>query len=273
VLDPIRRRDVATEAIPDGGRTESFDTAAAEAINRARLDHLASLNLPIEGRRVLEVGAGVGRLTGFFLDRGCEVVATEARDHNVAELARRRSVTARVANVEESLSDLGRFDVVFCYGLLYHLESPIRALRNMAAVCDDLLLLETMVCDSRLPVLRLEDETLSVNQALAGLAHRPSPSYVALAANRVGFEHVYIATEPPKHSDFQFEWRDNLDNARDGVLLRAVFVASRRPLEAKGLTPLLIDAAAFVPPVAGRSPNHVERVRGFLTRLARRGRH
>jgi hypothetical protein len=86
----------------------------------------------------------------------------------------------------------------------------------MAAVCDDLLLIETMVCDSRDAVLRLEDETKSFNQALRGLAHRASPSYLAIALNRVGFEYVYAATDPPDHRDYRFSWLDNLDTARDG---------------------------------------------------------
>lgn len=219
---------------------ESFDTHAALQINEARLTHLASLDLPIDGRRVLEVGAGVGRLTGFFVDRGCSVVVTEARPENVSELRRRLpTIDARQADVEESLEDVGRFDVVFCYGVLYHLESPLRALRNMAAVCDDLLLIETMVCDSRDAVLRLEDETRSANQALRGLAHRPSPSYLAIALNRVGFDHVYAATDPPDHPDYRFTWLDNMDTARHGSLLRGVFVASRRPLQKGGLTSLL----------------------------------
>jgi len=233
------RRDVAPEPRAAGGGVESFDTDAALEINEARLAHLASLDLPLDGRTVLEVGAGIGRLTGFFVDRGCAVVATEARAENVAELRRRLpAVDARETDVEESLHHLGRFEVVFCYGVLYHLESPLRALRNMAGVCDDLLLIETMVCDAGLPVLRLEDETTSVNQALRGLAHRPSPSYLAIALNRVGFDHVYTATDPPGHPDYRFARLENMDTARDGNLLRGVFVASRSPLERRGLTSL-----------------------------------
>jgi SAM-dependent methyltransferase len=234
------RRRISAEARPEGGGVESFDTDAALQINEARLTHLASLDLPLDGRRVLEVGAGVGRLTGFFVDRGCSVVVSEARSENVHELRRRLpTIDAREADVEESLQHLGSFDVVFCYGLLYHLESPLRALRNMAAVCDDLLLIETMVCDSRDAVLRLEDETKSVNQALRGLAHRPSPAYLALALNRIGFEYVYAATDPPDHPDYRFPWLDNLDTARDGALLRGVFLASRTRREHRGLTSLL----------------------------------
>jgi SAM-dependent methyltransferase len=240
MFDAPARRDIATEVRPEGGGVECFDTDAALELNEARLTHLGSLDLPLGGRSVLEVGAGVGRLTGFFVERGCAVVATEGRAENVAELRRRLpEVEAREADVEESLRELGRFDVVFCYGVLYHLESPLRALRNMFAVCDGLLLIETMVCDACVPVLRLEDETTSVNQALRGLAHRPSPSYLAIALNRVGFDHVYAATDPPDHPDYRFSKLENMDTARDGSLLRGIFVASRSPLPRPGLTSLL----------------------------------
>jgi SAM-dependent methyltransferase len=240
VFDVTARRDFPAEPRPEGGGVESFDTDAALELNEARLKHLTSLDLPLDGRRILEVGAGVGRLTGFFRDHGCSVVVTDARSENVAELRRRLpTVDVSEADVEESLEHLGSFDIVFCYGVLYHLESPLRALRNMAAVCTDLLLIETMVCDARVPLLRLEDETKTVNQALRGLAHRPSPAYLGLALNRVGFDYVYAATDSPKHPDYRFAWLDNLDTARDGALLRGVFVASRSPLQRPALTPLL----------------------------------
>jgi SAM-dependent methyltransferase len=236
----IGRRSIAAELLPEGGGVESFDTDAALELNEARLAHLASLGLPLDGRTVLEVGAGVGRLTGFFINRGCSVVVTEARSENVDELRRRLpTVDAREADVEETLEHFGRFDVVFCYGVLYHLESPLRALRNMADVCDELLLIETMVCDSRSAVLRLEDEPKSVNQALRGMAHRPSPSYLSMALNRVGFDYVYTATNPPDHPDYRFALLDNMDSTRDGALLRGVFIASRTPREQRGLTSLL----------------------------------
>lgn len=236
----LRHRDVASEAIPAGGGVECFDTEAAAALNNARLEHLASLELPLEGRSVLEIGAGVGWLTRFFIERGCRIVATEARLANVEELARRvPDATVRLADAEESLAALGRFEVVFCYGVLYHLENPVLALRNMAEVCDELLLIETHVCDSRRPILTLEDEPKSANQALRGLGHRPSPSYVVMVLNRIGFEHIYRPRLPPIHPDFDFDWRDSGESVRDGHLLRATFAASRRVLDSRHLVPLI----------------------------------
>ncbi|MBL7145631.1 MAG: class I SAM-dependent methyltransferase [Phycisphaerae bacterium] len=57
--------------------------------NQKRLEHLASLGLDISDSTVLEVGAGIGDHTGFFLDRDCQVVSTDARPENL-EILRNR---------------------------------------------------------------------------------------------------------------------------------------------------------------------------------------
>jgi len=237
----VPARDVERESRPEGGGVEGFDTADAHAINKARLEHLASLQLPLSRRRVLDVGAGPGHLAQFFVERGCDVVSTDAREENIERMRELYpSHSGHVADVENAdFEAFGRFEVVFCYGLLYHLENPARALRNVSSVCDDLLLLETMVTDSSKPILRLEDEYLSANQALRGIAHRPSPSWVAMLLNRIGFRHVFIARTPPDHPDYKFEWLDDGTTARDGHLLRAIFVASRTDLASEHLVPLI----------------------------------
>jgi hypothetical protein len=121
-----------------------------------------------------------------------------------------------VADVQaDDLASLGRLDIVHCFGLLYHLDSPVIALRRLHDVCGELLLLETMVCDSSAPMSILADEPGAVNQALAGLGCRPSPAFIVTALNRIGFRHIYGATTPPRHPDFSFEWRDNGDVVRD----------------------------------------------------------
>jgi len=237
----VEPRDVAEEGPPPGGGVETFDTPEAAAINRARLAHLDSLGLPVAGKRVLDVGCGVGHHGAFYAERGCSVLCVDAREENIQALRRRYpQLEAHVANVEmDDLSRFGTFDIVHCYGLLYHLENPIAALRNIAAVCRGILLLETIVCDHPMAILRIEDETLSSNQALGGLGCRPSPGFVAMALNRVGFPFVYAPRRTPDHEDFAFERLGNLDTGRDGHNLRCVFVGSKTPLSLDGLEPLI----------------------------------
>jgi SAM-dependent methyltransferase len=239
----IRPRDIETESLAPGWGPETFDRPEYVEINRARLTHLASLEIVLQGKTVLDIGCGVGDLAQFFVARGCRVVCVDGRSENISRLHQLYpDLQAHVANVEtESLAGFGTFDIVFAYGLLYHLENPLAAWRNMGSVCQELLLLETMVCDHVEPILRMEDESGASSQGLKGLGCRPSPSYVVLALNRVGFPFVYAPQKPPEHPDFRFEWRNKLDWQRNGHNLRCVFVASRKELENPQLVSLLRD--------------------------------
>jgi len=238
-----------------GGGFAVFDAADAQTINKARLDHLASLEIPVQGKSVLDVGCGVGHLSGFFAERGARVVCVDARPENIARLhSLYPDREARVANVEfDPLSELGRFEIVFCYGLLYHLENPIAALRNIASCCGELLLLETVVTDYPRPIFQLADEPPATkNQAVSGFGCRPSPAFVAMALSRMGFPFVYASDTRPNHPDFNFEWTGDGEWSRDGRLLRSIFVASRTKLCNPHLT-LLLEAPESPTPVGDQA--------------------
>src|SRR5260370_41818327 len=100
-------------------------------INEARQQHLASLGLDLDGKRVLEVGAGIGLHTAFFEERGCDVLSTDGNPLNVAEmllLYPDRKLGVLDLDRPADLADLGMFDIVYCYGTLYHLRDPDSAL-------------------------------------------------------------------------------------------------------------------------------------------------
>ena len=220
--------------MPTGGGLEVFDVPDALAINRARLAHLESLGLPLSGKSVLDAGCGVGHLAQFFVERGCRIVCVDASSENIDRLrALYPHLEAAVANIEtDRLSDFGVFDIVFCYGLLDRLANPVAGLANIAEACGGLLLLETIIADHPLPLCRLADEPCeTLNQAAGGMGSRPTPAFVAMALSRLGFPFVYAPVIPPGHPDFEFGWRGDLTDSRDGHPLRCIFVASRRKLE------------------------------------------
>ena len=215
-------------------RLEVFDSADAIAINRARMQHLTGLNLSIAGKSVLDVGCGVGHLSRFFVERNCPILCVDARLENLDRLQQLYPGThTHLANVEsDSLSELGNFDIVFCYGLIYHCESPMAALRNMASCCRELLLLETVILDHPRPVLELAEESSTINNlAVAGFGCRPSPAFIVNALIGLGFPFVYATKTHPDFPDFHFQSIGNGDWRRDGHLLRRVFIASRSELE------------------------------------------
>jgi FkbM family methyltransferase len=214
-----------------------FLAPEALEINRARLDHLASLGLDLREKRVLEVGAGIGLHTAFFEERGCDILSTDGSSANVAEMIRRyphRRVGLLDLDRDVDLAELGSFDVVYCYGTLYHLRFPDSALARLAAVCTGMILLETIVLPGNYPELQLIAEPLIANQALRGLGCRPTRPWVMAALQR-HFGHAYTALDQPDHPDFITDWNVVDHNGN----LRAVFVGSKQPLVGSSLTDTL----------------------------------
>ena len=208
-----------------------FDSPEAREINLARLEHLESCNLPLEKKRVLDVGCGIGHLAQFFVLKDCEIVCLDGRPENVEKLRRYSpEIRTEVIDVETgSFSELGTFDIVFCYGLLYHLENPLHVLKRLAEVCKEMILIETMVTDSKLPLTILVRESPDLNQSLSGIGNRPSPSYVLTGLEAAGYPFLYVPKTPPSHPDFTYTWKNNLQYTRNRHNLRAVFIGSRVP--------------------------------------------
>ena len=213
----------------DDGPFEVFLAPGARAINEARQQHLASLGLDLEGKKVLEVGAGIGLHTPFFLERGCEVTVTDGRAENIAEIKRRiPSVRAEALDLEvdRPLGDFGRFDIVYCYGLLYHLGNPERALVRLAEICGGQFLLETAVSPGNHDELLLVKDPDHFNQAVSGVGCRPTRLWV-LNRLRMLFGHAYIPHTQPDHVDFPNDWKEPPIQ----TMYRSIFVGSRRALD------------------------------------------
>jgi 2-polyprenyl-3-methyl-5-hydroxy-6-metoxy-1,4-benzoquinol methylase len=211
-----------------------FGSAAYVRHNQRRLEHLASLGLPLCGRSVLEVGAGIGDHTSFFLDRSCVVTITDARPENV-RILRRRYPGAEIARLDlENPSGLAdrTFEVVYCYGTLYHLGTPDIALRYLAERCSGQLLLETCVSKGVGDALNLTVEKKWMpSQAYSGFGCRPTRSWVFRELSEL-FPHVYSTRTQPAHEEFPLDWSGEDAHGR---LTRAIFVASRERLESDSL--------------------------------------
>lgn len=220
---------------------ENFHSTHYLRHNARRLEHLASLRLPVAGKSVLEVGAGIGDLSHYFLDRGCRVTITEAREENL-HILRHRYPGADIRPLDlENAAALasGPFEVVHCYGLLYHLANPAQALEFLSRHSSDLLLLETCVSFGNEMVVNLTGEPQdNPTQAWSGTGCRPTRPWV-FAELKKHFPHVYVPATQPNHEEFPLDWtRPELHHA---PLLRAVFIASRTPLEIPGLLSSLPD--------------------------------
>jgi SAM-dependent methyltransferase len=212
------------------------------------MEHLATLDLDLDNKMVLEVGCGIGLLTGFFEKRGCEVWSTDGRAENVQEnLARHPYRRGRVF-----VSDLAtpkshhRFDcfkekpfqIVFCYGVLYHLADPALCIANLAQINSGLFLLETCVNPIDNGQINPADEDgKQLDQSLNGAGCRPGRDWV-MAELRKHYPHVYLTATQPAHKLYPTCWPAGSEQG----IVRAVFVASHTELPGFNLsTGLLTD--------------------------------
>jgi hypothetical protein len=204
--------------------------------NQRRQEHLATLGLDLAAKTVLEVGAGIGDHTTFFIDRGCTVTTSDAREENVALLLERLpDCRVWALDLDAPEAPLELFDIVYCYGTLYHLAKPAEALEFLAQRCVGQLLLETCVSfGDELAINLVHEDVANPSQAVRGGGCRPTRPWIVDQLGR-HFSYVYVTTTQPWHKEFPLEW--NAEPVASGAQLsRGVFVASRTPLHLSALS-------------------------------------
>lgn len=81
------------------------------------------------------------------------VLATDARENHIADAelifkaldqsGKIRTLQSDVHSLDTGM--LGKFDLVLCFGLIYHLENPVGALRKAFELCKNVCLIETQI--------------------------------------------------------------------------------------------------------------------------------
>ena len=161
--------------------TPIFDRPFYRDITEARIKHLRDMNLDIKDKKVIDIGCGIGHFSEYFSSMDCDLLCIDGRSENIVELRNRYPlIRSAVIDVEsDKFLSLGEFDIVFCYGLIYHLTNPMSFIQNVGQVCKDMAIIETCIMDAEDPVLRLvrEDQD-NPTQALHPNGCRPSPAFV-----------------------------------------------------------------------------------------------
>jgi len=222
-----------------------FLEASYSDYTNARLRHLESLNLDLSGKSVLEVGAGIGRLTQFFEGKGCAVLSTDGSLGNVNEMRRRyprRRIEQLDLDTNPDLSNLGSFDVIFCYGTLYHLSKPAQALRALSQICKEIILLETRVALGSHSEVQYVHEVVGAEHAVSGVGCRPTRSWV-MDRLKEYFGYAYQTRTQPRDETFPVDWCAPPEQMN----YHAVFVGSKQPLNN--------------PHLLAETPDHQDRVK------------
>jgi FkbM family methyltransferase len=198
--------------------------ARGEAIKRT----VTRLKPALRLSNAVDAGCGVGFFSLTLAECGLNVCGFDGREENVAE-ARHRfpQIPFEQGDIEaRSILELGRFDFVLCFGLLYHLENPLLAIRNLRGLTEKCLLLESMCLPEEGPAMLLREEPRQEDQSLGNVACYPSESSLVKMLYRAGFGMVYRVMPLPDHKDF----RETAEHARR----RTVLLASVAPVDIAG---------------------------------------
>lgn len=113
--------DLRGKSVLDIGAWDGFFSFEAERRGAARVAAVDSYCWS---------GEGWGTKAGFELAR--EALGSKVEDHEMEVL-------------DLDPARLGRFDVVFCFGVLYHMRHPFLMVERVGAMASELLILETHV--------------------------------------------------------------------------------------------------------------------------------
>jgi len=200
--------------------------ARGETIRRMVKELKPALNLST----AMDAGCGVGFFSETLRECGLQVRAFDGRIENVAE-ARKRfpQISFEQGDVQNSeIRDLGESDLVLCFGLLYHLENPLLAIRNLRSLTRQVLLLESMCFPDEEQWMLLREEPSLKDQSLTDIAFYASEGCLVKMLYRAGFGAVYRIASLPDHDDFR--------ETSEHVRRRTVLLAVPQKLNLHGLT-------------------------------------
>lgn len=213
--------------LPSGVTTPTYDGGALDLIHTTRTQMLdaaldAHFGGEFGGRSAVDMACHQGWFSMHLARRGFDkVLGVDARDEHVADasLIRDAMGLSNWSLLQSDIHDLdpasiGQHDLVLCFGLIYHLENPVGALRMARAMCKDLCLVETQVVPGQtgwvdygsyrfvrplkgsFGIIDETGETHGPEASTTGICLVPSVEALVWIMQRIGFSRVEVLPVP-----------------------------------------------------------------------------
>lgn len=195
------------------GRTDPARFRAKHAPNWKAILHAVGGDL--KGLRVLDAGCFEGYWTVEAARAGAsEAVGIDLRPEHV-EQARFVARAIGLPNARFEVCDLfdierlGEFDVIFLFGVLYHVDRPVELLLAARRMCRRLLVVNTKIVplDEAVLQVRYEDPGQELNAAVHPLVMVPSASAVVRMMRHAGFTDVGVVRPAPDGNEAYIRYR------------------------------------------------------------------
>jgi tRNA (mo5U34)-methyltransferase len=182
--------------LPSGGTTPTYGTGELDAIHHTRSAMLeTALQAEFGSERSALSAVDLACHQGWFSAQLAQsgfgrVIGVDARPEHIADagLIRDALRLPQIELVERDVhavtaQDLGTHDLVLCFGLIYHLENPVGALRVARALSKRLCIDET-------------GETHGPEASTTGICLVPSVEALVWIMDRIGFRRVEVLPVP-----------------------------------------------------------------------------
>jgi tRNA (mo5U34)-methyltransferase len=200
---------------------DAIHTTRSEMLRRVLDQHLGTNNSKL---RAIDLACHQGWFSIELAKRQfSDIIATDARETHIADtklicqtLQFDHIIKPLLSDVHTLNTDeLGKFDVVLCLGLIYHLENPIGALRKAHALCKNICIIETQIApgqtgmvdyghhtyvkniEASFVVVDETEETHGPETSLLGISLVPDLNGLMWILKRIGFTRVELVAVPP----------------------------------------------------------------------------
>lgn len=214
--------------LPDGTRLPCRTPEHVKPIHPTRLTMLKSAIAraglqDVSGLNAIDIACHQGFFSSELAKMGFkDVLATDARAEHVRD-AGFISQAMGLSNMRTLQSDLfdlkpaalGQFDVVLLFGLLYHVENPVGALRVARSLTRKLCVIETQIAPSlsgymdwgsfeyvkpmngSFAVIDETEELQGPEMSVTGICLCPSLDALLWILRKIGFRRVEVIETPP----------------------------------------------------------------------------
>ncbi len=159
--------------------------------------------------RVVDLGCLEGGYTVAFARAGYQALGIEARETNVAK-CRQVADQLNLPNLKfvqddvKNLADHGSFDVVFCCGLLYHLDNPQEFLDLVGTLTERMLIVHTHYAREHDPLY---------DNKLYQLKNKIQGKIADASSNRVDYGLSKLATHEGNQGRWFYEYSEEDERA------------------------------------------------------------
>ena len=165
----------------------------------------------LKGKRILDIGCNAGFWSLQAIEAGCDyVLGVDGRDMHVEqaqlvfetkEIDESRYNFVQGDIFEYDFAQHGEFDIVFYFGLMYHISKPVVLMEKIAAVNRDIVIIDTDLSTLKGPFLEIHHEPLDDprNAVFNTMVLWPTKQAVAAIARQSGYDVMMLE---PKFTDY-----------------------------------------------------------------------